>query len=61
MPLIPEFGKQRQEDLFEFKVSLVYGASSRTARATERSPVSNKTKQTTTTKTKSKEKAKSTK
>jgi hypothetical protein len=32
MPLIPALG--RQVDLYEFKVSLVYRVSSRTARAT---------------------------
>jgi hypothetical protein len=35
----------------EFKVSLVYKVSSRTAKATQRSPVSNKRKQKTTTTT----------
>ncbi|EGW07661.1 hypothetical protein I79_013644 [Cricetulus griseus] len=33
-------GRQRQEDLCEFKASLVYRASSRTARATQRNSVS---------------------
>jgi hypothetical protein len=32
MPLIPALGRQRQEDLFEFEASLVFRASSRTAR-----------------------------
>jgi hypothetical protein len=36
MPLIPALGSQRQEDLWEFKASLVYRASSRTARATQK-------------------------
>ena len=41
MPLIPALGRQRQVDLCEFKASLVYRASSRTARAvTQRNPVS---------------------
>ena len=40
MPLIPALGRQRQGDLCEFEVSLVYTASSRTARAvTQRNPV----------------------
>ena len=50
MLLIPALGKQRQADLCEFKVSLVYRRNSRTARlVTLRNPVSgNKTKQTKT-------------
>ncbi|EGV91257.1 hypothetical protein I79_026099 [Cricetulus griseus] len=32
MPLIPALGKQRQADLSEFKASLVYKVSFRTAR-----------------------------
>jgi hypothetical protein len=44
MPLIPAFRRQRQVDLCEFKASLVYRASSRTARATQRNPVSKKKK-----------------
>ena len=36
-PLIPAFRKQRQADLCE--ASLVYRASSRTARVTQRNPV----------------------
>ena len=40
MPLIPAHGRQRQVDLCEFEASLVYRASSRTARAvTQRNPV----------------------
>jgi hypothetical protein len=39
--------RQRQEDLCEFEASLVYRASSRTARATQRISVS-KTKQNKT-------------
>ena len=31
MPLIPALGRQRQADLYEFKASLVYIASSRIA------------------------------
>ena len=38
--LIPALGRQRQTDLCEFKTSLVYRASMRTARAfTQRNPV----------------------
>jgi hypothetical protein len=41
MPLIPAFSRQRHVDFFEFKVSLVYKISSRTARnVTLRKPVS---------------------
>lgn len=36
-------GMQRQKDLYEFKASLVYKASSRTARTTLRNPVSTTT------------------
>jgi hypothetical protein len=43
-PLIPALGRQRQEDLCEFKANLVYRASSRTARAIQRNPVSKKQK-----------------
>ena len=40
MPLIPALGKQRQADLHEFKVSLVYRVSSRTEnKATQRNHV----------------------
>ena len=35
MPLVPAFRRQRQVDLCEFKTSLVYIESSRTARATQ--------------------------
>jgi hypothetical protein len=48
MPLIPVLGRQRQTDLCEFKASLIYRLSSRIARATQRNPVSNKTKQNKT-------------
>jgi len=37
--LIPALGRQRREDLCEFKASLVYRASSRTSKATQRNPV----------------------
>jgi hypothetical protein len=36
----PKLGKQRQVDLCEFKISLVYILSFRTAKAMERDPVS---------------------
>jgi hypothetical protein len=39
MPLIPVLKRQRKEDLCEFKSSLVYRASSRIARATQRNPI----------------------
>jgi hypothetical protein len=41
MPLIPVLGKQRQENLCEFKASLVYIESSRTTRATWKDCASN--------------------
>ena len=47
MPLILglALGRQKQEDLCEFKISLVYKVSSRTARVvTQRNPVSKKKK-----------------
>jgi hypothetical protein len=34
MPLIPALGKQRQEDLYEFKTTLVYIGNSRPVKAT---------------------------
>jgi hypothetical protein len=40
MPLVPALGRQRQVDIHAFKPSLVYRVSSRTARATQRNPVS---------------------
>ena len=41
MSLIPALGSKRQEDLCEFKASLIYGVSSRTALGlfTQRNPV----------------------
>jgi hypothetical protein len=42
MPLIPALGKQKQEDLCEFKASLVNTASFSTARTIWRDPVSEK-------------------
>ena len=45
MPLIPALRRQIQADLYEFKASLLYKASSRTARAvTQRNPVSKQNK-----------------
>lgn len=45
-PLVPACGRQRQVDLYVFKVIyIVYRACSRTAGPTLRNPVSNKTKQ----------------
>ena len=41
MPVIPALRRQRQVDLCKFKASLVYSASSRTARTvTQTKPVS---------------------
>ena len=40
MPLIPTLRRQKQEDLLKFKARLIYRASSRTARTTQRNPVS---------------------
>ena len=42
MLLIPALGRQRQADLCEFKASIVYKVSSRTARATHRETLSQK-------------------
>ena len=44
MPLNPALERQKQAELCEFKTSLVYRASSGTARATQRNPVSEKKK-----------------
>jgi len=41
--LNPNTGRQRQADLCEFEASLVYRVSSRTARDTQRNPVSKQT------------------
>lgn len=38
--MLPELGRQRQENLYEFKVNLVFIKSSRTARVSQRDPVS---------------------
>jgi hypothetical protein len=42
VPLIPALKRHRQVNLCEFKDSLVYRGSSRTTRATQRNPVSEK-------------------
>ena len=56
MPLISAFGRQRQVDLCEFKASLVYKASSRTANIEILSQIKqNKTKQKERTKKATKE------
>jgi hypothetical protein len=39
MPLIPALGRQRQVDIYEFKVSLVYRVNSRIPRDIQRNPV----------------------
>jgi hypothetical protein len=38
-PLIPAFRRQRLVDLCELEASLIYRATSRTAKATQRNPV----------------------
>jgi hypothetical protein len=47
MPLMPALRRQRQADLHDFKASLAYVVSFRSARAIQRNPISkqNKTKQ----------------
>jgi hypothetical protein len=40
MPLIPALQRQRQVNIYEFEICLIYRASSRTARAKQRTPVS---------------------
>ena len=47
MTLISALGRQRQANLHEFKASLVYRVSSRTARAIQRYSVKNKNKNKT--------------
>ena len=44
MTFIQALGRERQEDLCELEVSLVYRASSRTTTTTKRNPVSNNNK-----------------
>jgi hypothetical protein len=48
-PVIPALGS-RSRQISEFEASLVYRVSSRTARATQRNPVSKKQKQEQTNK-----------
>jgi hypothetical protein len=43
--IIPALRRQRQENLCEFKTSMIYRVSSRKARATPRNPVSGGEKQ----------------
>ena len=45
-PLIPVLERQRQVDLCEFEVRLVYRTSFRIAQVTQRNPISNKTNKT---------------
>ena len=45
MPSIPALERERQADLCEFKAILVYRVSSKRARATQKNPVLNETKQ----------------
>jgi hypothetical protein len=54
MPLIPALRRQRQK-ITELEASLVYRLSSRTARATQRNPGPNKTKQNKTKQNKTKQ------
>jgi hypothetical protein len=54
MSLIPALGRQKQAELCKFKTRMVYRGSSRTARTTQRNPVS-KTKQNKTKQNKTKE------
>jgi hypothetical protein len=56
-PFREALGRQKHAELCEFKASLVYRASSRTAKAPQRNPVSkqNKTKQNKTKKNKTKQ------
>ena len=44
MPLAPALGRQRQADLREFRASLVYRVSSRTARSVTQRTLSQKNK-----------------
>jgi hypothetical protein len=52
MPLILEPGRQKQVDLCDFEASLVYRASYRTDRATQRNPVLGRNKSVETRKKK---------
>jgi hypothetical protein len=44
MPLTLAFGRQKQIDVYEFEVSLVYRVNSRPARDREKNPVSKQNK-----------------
>jgi hypothetical protein len=55
MPLIPTLGRQRGRWISEFEARLVYKVSSRTARDTQRNPVSKNKKTKGKTKTKNKQ------
>ena len=46
MPLVSALGRQRGMDLYAFQASLVCRVSSRTPRATQRTPVSEKQNKT---------------
>jgi hypothetical protein len=48
---MPALKRQKQEDLCKFEASLVYKVSSRTARATQRNPVSKRHSKTKTSQT----------
>lgn len=39
MPLIPALQRQRQVNFYKFETSLIYGASSRLAKATQKNSV----------------------
>ena len=41
--MVPAFGRQMREGLYEFQASLIYKASFTTAKATQKDPVSKKT------------------
>jgi hypothetical protein len=56
-PIIPALGRQSRQ-ISEFKASLVYKVSSRTARAIQRNPVSKKQTNKQTNKNKNKNKNK---
>ena len=55
MPLIPALRRQRGRQISEFEFSLDYKVSSRTARAKQRNPVSEKQNKTKQNKRKTKE------
>ena len=57
-PLIPELGRQRQEDLYEFEASLVHRESLMTARTTQRNQYKMTSQPTKPKKTKTKKQKK---